>query len=423
MTIYSTIASNAQYVPQANVVGSPGREFLKYSHLFDHINTKIRILRAIGLKRNDRVAIVMPNGSEMATVFLTIASFAIAAPLNPAYRESEFEFFLSNLNATAVIVQADTDSLVKYVAIKKGIPIIEIFPTVDAEAGLFNIKGEKNNLISAPFEAAGPDDIAVLLHTSGTTSRPKLVPLTNRNICFAASNICQALKLSKSDQCLNVMPLFHIHGLVGALLSSLMAGGSVVCSPGFYLNQFFDWIAEFQPTWFTAVPTMLQGILNRAKSHNRIIRKCPLRFIRSCSAALPPIVMKEMEYLFNVPVIESYGMTEASHQIGSNPLPPQKRKPSSVGIATGPEVAIMDEFGKILSSGKTGEIVIRGHSITKGYENNLEANKVSFINGWFRTGDQGYLDSEGYLYITGRIKEIINRGEKKFHHLKSTTFY
>jgi amino acid adenylation domain-containing protein len=413
MTIYSTIASNAQYVPQANVVGSPGREFLTYSHLFDHINTKIRILRAIGLKRNDRVAIVMPNGSEMATVFLTIASFAIAAPLNPAYRESEFEFFLSNLNATAVIVQADTDSLVKYVAIKKGIPIIEIFPTVDAEAGLFNIKGEKNNLISAPSEAAGPDDIAVLLHTSGTTSRPKLVPLTNRNICFAARNICQALKLSESDQCLNVMPLFHIHGLVGALLSSLMAGGSVACSPGFYINQFFDWIAEFQPTWFTAVPTMLQGILNRAKSHNRIIRKCPLRFIRSCSAALPPTVMKEMEYLFNVPVIESYGMTEASHQIASNPLPPQKRKPSSVGIATGPQIAIMDEFGKILSANQTGEIVIRGHSITKGYENNLEANEASFTNGWFRTGDQGYLDTEGYLYITGRIKEIINRGGEK----------
>jgi amino acid adenylation domain-containing protein len=413
MTIYSTIASNAQYIPQANVIGFPERKFLTYSHLFDHINTNIRILRAIGLNRNDRVAIVLPNGSEMATVFLTIASFAIAAPLNPAYRESEFDFFLSNLDVTAIIVQADTDSMVKNVATKKGIPIIEISPTVNAEAGLFNINGEKINLISAPLGSAGPDDIAVLLHTSGTTSRPKLVPLTNRNICSAAKNICQALKLSKSDQCLNVMPFFHIHGLVGALLSSLIAGGSVVCSPGFHATKFFDWLSEFKPTWFTAVPTMHKSILSRANNYSQIIDESRLRFIRSCSSALPVQIMDELENIFNTPVIEAYGMTEASHQITSNPLPPQKRKPSSVGIATGPEVAIMDEFGKILSSGKTGEIVIRGHSITEGYDNNLEANEVSFINGWFRTGDQGYLDSEGYLYITGRIKEIINRGGEK----------
>jgi amino acid adenylation domain-containing protein len=209
------------------------------------------------------------------------------------------------------------------------------------------------------------------------------------------------------------MPLFHIHGLIGALLSSFFAGASVVCTPGFYVNKFFDWMAEFHPTWFTAVPTMHQGILNRARSHNRIIRECPLRFIRSCSAALPPTVMQEMEYVFDVPVIESYGMTEASHEMTSNPLPPGERKPGSVGIATGCEAAILDESGKFLSPGQTGEIAIRGHSVTRGYESNTEANEVAFTNGWFRTGDQGYLDAEGYLYITGRIKEIINRGGEK----------
>jgi acyl-CoA synthetase (AMP-forming)/AMP-acid ligase II len=209
------------------------------------------------------------------------------------------------------------------------------------------------------------------------------------------------------------MPLFHIHGLIGATLSSLAAGASIVCTPGFDARSFFEWMETYRPTWYTAVPTMHQAILERADKNRGIIKRCPLRFIRSSSAALPPQIMAQLEGVFKVPVIESYGMTEASHQMASNPLPPGGRKPGSVGVAAGPEVSVFDETGHPLSQGETGEVVIRGPNVTQGYENNPEANKVAFTDGWFRTGDQGFFDTEGYLFLTGRIKEIINRGGEK----------
>jgi thioesterase domain-containing protein len=209
------------------------------------------------------------------------------------------------------------------------------------------------------------------------------------------------------------MPLFHIHGLVGAALSSLAAGGSLVCAPGFYAPRFFTWMREFQPTWYTAVPTMHQSILIRGEANREIIARHSLRFVRSSSAALPPGLMTGLESAFQVPVIESYGMTEAAHQMASNPLPPARRKPGSVGVPSGPEIAIIDEAGAPVPSGGKGEIVIRGDNVTPGYENNPPANQSGFTNGWFRTGDQGYFDSEGYLYITGRLKEVINRGGEK----------
>jgi acyl-CoA synthetase (AMP-forming)/AMP-acid ligase II/aryl carrier-like protein len=255
--------------------------------------------------------------------------------------------------------------------------------------------------------------VALVLHTSGTTSRPKLVPLTQANLCASAHHIRATLALSATDRCLNLMPLFHIHGLIAAVLSTLAAGGSVICTPGFYAPEFFGWLKEFRPTWYTAVPTMHQAILARAASNREIIAECRLRFIRSSSSALPPVVMAELEAVFGAPVIEAYGMTEASHQMASNPLPPRARKPGSVGVAAGPAVAIMDEAGRLLEPGARGEIVIQGANVTGAYENNPEANARAFTDGWFRTGDEGYLDAEGYLFITGRIKELINRGGEK----------
>ena len=413
LSVFSIIEAHAKRIPDAIAIYTPGEMPICYSHFFEHLKNTIDIPKKEGIGRNDRIAIVLPNGSQMATVFLTIASCATAAPLNPAFSESEFEFYLSDINAKALIVESNTDSPATSVAEAIDVPVIELSPSTGLAPKIFELNFQKPPCKTLSDGYAQADDIALVLHTSGTTSRPKLVPLTHKNICTSAYNIQRTLKLDRTDRCLNVMPLFHIHGLIGALLSSFFAGASVVCTPGFYVNQFFDWMDEFQPTWFTAVPTMLQGILNRAKSHNRIIRECPLRFIRSCSAALPPKVMQEMENVFDVPVIESYGMTEASHEMTSNPLPPGKRKTGSVGMATGSRIAIIDQSGKILSSGKMGEILIRGQGVTSGYENNPAANKVSFTQGWFRTGDQGYLDSEGYLYITGRIKEIINRGGEK----------
>jgi len=240
-----------------------------------------------------------------------------------------------------------------------------------------------------------------------------MVPLTHANLLASAGNIAATLRLSEADLCLNVMPLFHIHGLVGALLSSLMAGGSVVCTAGFDSEHFFPWLEAFRPTWYTAVPTIHHAVLSRAQAEPMALISHSLRFIRSSSAALPARVMQGLEETFKVPVIESYGMTEAAHQMASNPLPPGQRKIGSVGPAAGPEVSIMDETGNLLTGGEIGEVVIRGANVMSGYGNS-EANAEAFTRGWFRTGDQGYLDPDGYLFISGRLKEIINRGGEKF---------
>jgi acyl-CoA synthetase (AMP-forming)/AMP-acid ligase II len=261
-------------------------------------------------------------------------------------------------------------------------------------------------------------DTALVLHTSGTTSRPKIVPLLQRNVLATARHITETLALTPDDVCLNIMPLFHIHGLMAATLSSLAAGAQVCCTPGFNALKFFAWLDEVKPTWTTAVPTMHQAILSRAGRNQEILARSRLRFIRSSSASLPPQVMAELEKTFRAPVLESYGMTEAAHQMAANPLPPRPRKPGSVGIAAGPEIAIMDEKGNILPKGEIGEIVIRGPNVTSGYEANAEANAKAFTNGWFRTGDQGLLDEEGYLRLTGRLKELINRGGEKISPLE-----
>ncbi len=255
--------------------------------------------------------------------------------------------------------------------------------------------------------------MALVLHTSGTTSRPKIVPLTHGNLCASAGNVRRSLALGPADRCLNVMPLFHIHGLVAAVLSSLGAGGSVVCTPGFDAAQFGDWLDEFAPTWYTAVPTMHQAALARAERDGRPLRRDSLRFVRSCSSSLPPQLMAALEEAYGVPVVEAYGMTEAAHQMSCNPLPPGVRKPGSVGLPTGVEISIRDEAGDALPTGERGEVCIRGRNVTHGYESNPKANRKSFTDGWFRTGDEGCLDEDGYLRLTDRLKEIINRGGEK----------
>ena len=253
----------------------------------------------------------------------------------------------------------------------------------------------------------------MLLHTSGTTSRPKIVPLSQRNLAASATHIGRTLQFTSADCGLNIMPLFHIHGLIAGVLAPLSAGSHVFCTPGFNALKFFAWMDEAKPTWYTAVPTMHQAILGRASKNLDVIARHPLRFIRSSSSSIPPQVIKELEEVFKAPLVESYGMTEATHQMASNPLPPAVRKPGTVGVAAGPEVAIMAEDGSLLPRGETGEIVIRGPNVTRGYENNPKANAEAFVDGWFRTGDQGVMDADGYISITGRLKEIINRGGEK----------
>jgi acyl-CoA synthetase (AMP-forming)/AMP-acid ligase II len=316
---------------------------------------------------------------------------------------------MSDIAAKALVVEKGSDSPAVSVARRLGIRIVELVPEPQRGAGSFSLGGQGAD----NGRWAEADDIALILHTSGTTSRPKIVPLAQRNICASAGNILRTLGFTPADRGLNIMPLFHIHGLMAGLLAPLLAGSAVFCTPGFNALRFFAWMQEARPTWYTAVPTMHQAILTRAAQNSAVIAANPLRFVRSSSSSLPPQVIAELEATFGAPVIEAYGMTEASHQMASNPLPPGSRKPGTVGIAAGPEIAIMDEAGNILSGGNTGEIVIRGPNVTSGYENNPKANGEAFTRGWFRTGDQGMMDGEGYISITGRLKEIINRGGEK----------
>jgi acyl-CoA synthetase (AMP-forming)/AMP-acid ligase II len=292
--------------------------------------------------------------------------------------------------------------------------VLELEPDRARGAGAFGLRPLRPRA-RAPGRGgpAGPDDVALALHTSGTTSRPKLVPLLQRNVLATARHVVETLALGPEDVCLNVMPLFHIHGLMAATLASLAAGGQVSCAPGFDALRFFAWLDEVGPTWYTAVPTMHQAILARAGRNRAILARARLRFVRSSSASLAPQVMAELERIFRAPVIEAYGMTEAAHQMASNPLPPRARRPGSVGVAAGPEIGIMDAAGRLLPAGEVGEVVVRGPNVTPGYEADPEANARAFTRGWFRTGDQGVLDAGGYLRLIGRLKELINRGGEK----------
>ena len=401
--------------PDAAALSTPGGSPLTYRALRTLAKQTLAVLNAQGVGRNDRVAIVLDNGPEMAAAFLCIAAGATAAPLNPVYRAEEFEFYLTDLNAKILVIERDKASPAVDVARKLDIPIVRLAATPDKGTGSFALEFTEGLALSKADKTgpAAPDDIALVLHTSGTTSRPKIVPLSQRNVCASARNVRETLALTDSDRGMGIMPLFHIHGLIAGTLAPLSAGGEVCCTTGFNALRFFSWMAEVRPTWYTAVPTMHQAILSRASKNAEVIKANPLRFIRSSSSSLAPQIIKELEEVFGAPVIESYGMTEAAHQMASNPLPPGKRKPGTVGIAAGPEVGVIDATGHLLPAGATGEIAIRGPNVMSGYENNPRANGEAFSNGWFRTGDQGVMDADGYVTITGRLKEIINRGGEK----------
>lgn len=348
----------------------------------------------------------------MATSFLGIAACATCAPLNPAYTEAELRFYMNDLRIQAVLMRKGDFGPVRAVSAELGLSIFEIEEDIAEPAGHFRIASSPTAVV-AQVEYSSAQNTALILHTSGTTARPKIVPLNQSNLLSSARSIAQHLGLNESDRCLNVMPLFHIHGIVGALLASIASGGSVVCTPGFHEQDFFDWIADHAPTWYTAVPTIHQSVVAQGARYRQRAPEHRFRFVRSSSSALSPRTYSELQSLVGAPVVEAYGMTEASHQMACNPLPPGVRKAGSVGVSAGAEIALMDEDGLLLPKDAIGEIVIRGAGVMQGYENNPDANGKAFSAGWFRTGDQGRFDEAGYLYITGRLKEIVNRGGEK----------
>ena len=400
--------------PSHIAIISPDGPVLTYRDLKHQVGLLSKQLHSFGIGRGDRVAIVLPNGVEHIVSFLAVtAAGATAAPLNPAFTKEELRFCLEDANAKAFITSPAENEAVK-AALQDS--IISIAVGTDSD-GQVCFTSSNNEIEPRPVEPSDADDVALVLHTSGTTSRPKRVPLTHQNLLVSAQNIVETYALTADDVSLCVMPLFHIHGLVASTLATLISGGVVVVPTRFNAMDFWQTVEAHDVTWYSAVPTMHQALLHRAKrstgSQAIEISSRNLRFIRSCSAPFTPEVLIDMEETFNIPVLEAYGMTEAAHQVASTPLNGGKRVPGSVGMGAGVSIAIMDQDGNIEPAGVTGEVVLKGENITQGYEDNPEANRDSFTDGWFRTGDQGVMDSDGYLKLVGRLKEIIIRSGEK----------
>ena len=402
-TVPELLAAGA---PEAIAVQGVGSRDATFADLRATVDALAGQLRGAGISPGDRVALVLPNSPGMAAACLAAATAGTAAPLNPRYREEELALSFEELGVKVVVTAPDAQE----------IPALPGVRRLHLQGDGLDLTLTENGapLTPAPGPSPAPEDVALVLQTSGTTARPKTVPLTHANLSVSAANIAESLALTSDDRCLLVMPLFHIHGLIAGLLAPLSAGGAIACPGDFNAFRFFDWLDAFEPTWYTAVPTMHQLVLTRAGRHAETLARTRLRFVRSSSAPLPPVVLERIEQTFGAPMIEAYGMTEASHQMAAQPLPPGLRKPGAVGRATGIEMAILDPASDLLASHERGEVSIRGTSVTAGYEANPEANATAFTAaGWFRTGDEGYLDEDGYLFLTGRLKELINRGGEK----------
>jgi acyl-CoA synthetase (AMP-forming)/AMP-acid ligase II len=412
----ATLADLFSRAESANVaVLAPDHGATTYDALTEQVESLAACLRQSGLQRGDVVAIGLPNSLEyLVTFFAVTRARLIAAPLNPAYKAEEFRFYLNDSGVRAAVTSHHLAPL-RDAARELNLPV---WTAGRDGQGRVRVEGERLAPTAKGVpELPHPDDRALFLHTSGTTSRPKGVPLTHGNLMASVRNIAQHYQLTANDVGLLVMPLFHVHGLIGATFSQLWAGGTLVVPHRFSASSFWPTAKACGVTWYSAVPTIHQVLLSRADEDGAQAQS-GFRFIRSCSSALAPATLRQLEDRFGAPVLEAYAMTEASHQMTSNPLPPGTRKPGSVGRGTNVDVDIMDEAGNLLPQGQPGEVVVRGSNVTRGYHNNPEANAAAFTNGWFRTGDRGVLDTEGYLTLIGRIKELINRGGEKISPLE-----
>lgn len=393
---------------------------LSYGELRALIRKTHELLAGQGIQRTDAVAFALKNDPQTAALFLALATYCKVAPLNPAYKAGEIEFALRDVDARALITRGESPEADE-AASRCGVDMIRIRSAETAgryELDLESVAARSGVERGEP----GPDDIALLLHTSGTTARPKLVALTQRNLVLSTRGVLEVLRLTPEDRCLLLMPLFHVHGLVAGLLASIAAGATVCCPPGFQAVSFFSWLDSSQATWYTAVPTMHQAILARAPRNAEVLARHRLRLIRSASSMLYPAVLEGLESVFGVPVLNAYGMTEAAHQIASTRLPnggaEGRASRTSVGYSTGPEIAVLNSGNEFAACGERGEVVLRGEQIIGSYLSPASANECGFLNGWFRTGDEGYLDPDGAVTLTGRLKEIINCGGEKISPLE-----
>ena len=415
-TISELLLAQASAQPDAPALLAPQRPPLSYSALQNQVQALARELHARGVTASTRVGVLLPNGPEAAAAILGVAACAACAPLNPALQAAELRADLRSLRIELMMILRGQTGPIRDVARDLALPLLEIEVNLGAPAGQFECRAALPAVVPAAVPAplpCKPLDLALLLQTSGTTARPKVVPLSQANLVASARGIAAHLALAPQDRCLNVMPLFHIHGLVGTLLATLAAGGSIVCTPGFDGEAFFRWTAQLEPTWYSAVPTIHQAVLAHGAAYRQEAPAHRFRFVRSSSAALPGATLRQLEGLLGAPVVEAYGMTEASHQMASNLLGKGAQTPGSVGVAAGAQIAILGPAGEFLSLGQPGEIAVRGPGVMAGYEDNPQANAEAFADGWFRTGDLGHLDAQERLFITGRLKEMVNRAGEK----------
>jgi oxalate---CoA ligase len=372
---------------------------------------------AQGIQPGDRVAIAVPNGIEVLLAFFgATEAGAMAMPLNPDLKPDEYDFALEHSGSRLTICVPATLDRVKAKAGTGNRVDSIVGITFNPQDGA-HLEGGKSGA-QALQGSPKPDDDALLLYTSGTTSAPKGVEITHRNLTVSSKNVAEWYNLNDRDVTACVMPLFHVHGLVASVLSSLRSGGTIVVPNRFSAGNFWPIIRAFGVTWYTAVPTIHTILLNNALKSGETRDAAGLRFVRSCSSALSPATMEAYEETFGAPILQAFGMTEAAHQALSNPLPPRERKPGSIGLPTGVAVTILDDDGSELPAGREGELALKGPNVTKGYLNNPQATKEAFTNGWFRTGDLARKDEDGYVYLLGRIKELINRGGEKISPLE-----
>jgi oxalate---CoA ligase len=410
-SVWSALRALAAQFGGHDAILAPGRRALTFAALRDRIFALKDGLNRAGIGRGDRVAIVLPNGAEMAVCCVGTVACAVAAPLNPSYTADELRVYFARLRPKALITLRGYEGPVREVAKEFRVRVLDLEPEISSSAGTFTLSG-------GPLTTCGDpgwnteDDLAYIVLTSGTTSQQKLVPVKQKQLLAYASGVRTFLEVGPADRTLLVMPLFHGAGLKSSCLIPLVNGCSLVCLPEFEVPAFYEAMDAFRPTWITAGYAFQKAILERAGEYHDIVQRSRLRFIRSGSGRLDPEVKAGLESVFGAPVIDVYSSSETG-AIASSPMPPDKPKPGTVGHPMFNEVAIMRADGTLLGPDTEGEIVVRGPSVFEGYLDDPEANKAAFSDGWYRTGDLGRLDEDGFLTITGRAKEVINRGGEK----------
>ena len=406
---------NGNQDPDHNAIESPGYQPLTYRDLRQQIVYVVKTLNAMGFYRNDRIAVITPAGPETAVIIVSVMTGFTAIPLNSQNKKQEYENYFSQLDIKAIVVERGSDTTAVWVAKSRNIPIIELIPVPD-KAGNFELKP---TVLRDKKEAefATPSDISHVFLTAGTTSQPKTVPVLQRQDCFSQKRTCRIFNITNTDRCLHIVPYYHGMGIGPPLLSVLYAGGTVICTKEFIPSDFLSLLKKFRPTYYSAGPAHHQGILREIRKVPRDeLKNNSLRFIRSDSAFLPPDVRQELEMLLGVPMIETFAMSETG--LISVNLP---QKDGSVGVPVIESLKIINENGSTLGSYEHGEIVVKGETVFKGYRDAPDENKAAFIDGWFRTGDVGYLDDEGYLFLTGRKKELISKGGEKISPIEIDT--